>query len=184
MTTQSVPVNGRAVNGLVVNGRAESGHAASGLAISALPAGDLARIRASGTDDFGNALDAVKDEGGGSPLRCCLRESSPGDLIMLLAYRPFPWTGPYAEVGPVFCHADPCDGYQTPDRYPEEFVHRRQLLRAYDRDHRICEGIEARNGHQAEQILKWLLSREEVDFVHSRNVEWGCYMFSASRGPS
>jgi hypothetical protein len=152
--------------------------------VSALCEDDLARIRSVGRDDFGNVLVPVVDESGGAPLRCCLRESEPGELIVLLAYRPFPWAGPYAEVGPVFCHAQACDGYKTPDRYPEAFAHRRQLLRAYDRNHRICEGIQAKDGGQAEQLLTWMLSLDEVDFVHSRNVEWGCYMFSASRGPS
>lgn len=154
------------------------------LFITGLPANDLARIRANGIDDFGNLLVPFVDEDGGAPLRCCLRESSPGDLIILFAYRPFPWEGPYAEVGPVFCHAQPCDGYKTPDRYPEGFSHRRQLLRAYDRNHRICEGLQAKDGLQAQHLLEWLLSYEEVDFVHSRDVEWGCYMFSASRGSS
>jgi Protein of unknown function (DUF1203) len=149
--------------------------------ISALPSCDLTRIRANGTDDFGNALAPVVDQEGGAPLRCCLTESSPGEMIVLLAYRPFPWAGPYAEVGPVFCHAQRCDGYKTPERYPEEFAHRRQVLRAYDRNHRICEGIQAKDGLQARQILRWLFSLDEVDFVHSRNVEWGCYMFCASR---
>ena len=130
---------------------------------------------------FGNVLVPRVDEAGGSPLRCCLRESSPGELITLLAYRPFPWAGPYAEVGPVFCHARACAGYSTPAQYPPGFAHRRQLLRAYDHDQRICEGIQAKNGQQALELLIWMLSSEEVAFVHSRNVEWGCYMFSASR---
>jgi hypothetical protein len=108
----------------------------------------------------------------------------PGERLTLIAYRPFPWLGPYAEVGPVFVHADACDGYQEVHRYPEGFAHRRQLLRAYDRNRRICEGLVVKDGPQAERVLTWLLSRPEVDFVHSRNVEWGCYMFAATRRAS
>jgi Protein of unknown function (DUF1203) len=153
------------------------------LAISALPEMDLERIRTNGTDDFGNLLVPRVDEAGGSPLRCCLEESRPGELIVLLAYRPFPSAGPYAEVGPVFCHATACGGYTTPRQYPKAFAHRRQLLRAYDHDQRICEGIQAKDGEQALQLLTWMLSSGDVAFVHSRNVEWGCYMFSATRAP-
>jgi hypothetical protein len=149
--------------------------------ISPIPAGDLDRMRAAGTDDFGNALSPAVDETGGSPLRCCLRDARAGERITLIAYRPFPWAGPYAEVGPVFTHAEPCGGYREPDRYPEGFAHRRQLLRAYDHHHRICEGIPVKDGEQAERVLAWLLSRPDVDFVHSRNLEWGCYMFKAER---
>jgi hypothetical protein len=149
--------------------------------IAALPAGDLDRIRAARRDDFGNPLSPLADETGGSPLRCCLRDARPGEHIALIAYRPFPWLGPYAEVGPVFIHAEPCDGYTEPSRYPEGFAHRRQLLRAYDHDRRICDALPVKDGSQAERVLSWLLLRPEVDFVHSRNLEWGCYMFTVRR---
>jgi hypothetical protein len=142
---------------------------------------DLDRIRAAGIDDFGNSLSAIVDETGGSPLRCCLRDARPGERIALVALRPFPWPGPYAEVGPVFIHAEGCDGYDAPNRYPAGFAHRRQLLRAYDRNRAICEAIPVKDGAQAERVLSWLLSRPEVDFVHSRNMEWGCYMFTIQR---
>lgn len=114
-------------------------------------------------------------------MRCCLTESLPGERIALISYRPFPWSGPYAEVGPVFVHAEECAGYQKSSEYPEEFAGRRQLLRAYDHHRRISDAIQAKDGEQAKRILAWLLSRPEVDFVHSRNLEWGCYMFSARR---
>ena len=149
--------------------------------IAALPSGDLDRIRAAGVDDLGNPLMPFVEAAGGSPLRCCLRESRPSERVVLIAYRPFPWSGPYAESGPVFIHAERCEGYSEPSRYPEGFARRRQLLRACDHDHRICDALVVNIGTQAERTLPWLLSRPEVDFVHSRNVEWGCYMFTVSR---
>ena len=132
-------------------------------------------------DAFGNPVRPIVDESGGSPLRCCLRETTPSESIALIAVRPFPWPGPYAEVGPVFIHAATCGGYAEGHRYPQGFARRRQLLRAYDHDHRICDAVQAADGRQAERILSWLLSRPDVDFVHSRNVEWGCYMFTVRR---
>jgi hypothetical protein len=144
---------------------------------------DLDRIRDAGIDDFGNILNPVVDEAGGSPLRCCLRDARPGERIALIAHRPFPWPGPYAEVGPIFIHADRCDGYDAPNLYPAGFANRRQLLRAYDHNRAICDAVPVKDGAQAERVLSWLLSRAEVDFVHSRNVEWGCYMFAIERPP-
>ena len=149
--------------------------------ISALPPDELRRIRASRSDDFGNPFVAEIAEGGGAPLRCCLRECEPGEQIALISYRPFPWLGPYAEVGPVFVHEEECSGYTDASAYPEGFARRRQLLRAYDHEHRISDAIQAVNGEQAVEILSWLLARPEIDFVHSRNLEWGCYMFSVRR---
>jgi hypothetical protein len=150
-------------------------------AVSALSPDDLSRVRRAGVDDFGNPFEPQVSEAGGSPLRCCLRECERGESIALISYRPFPWSGPYAEVGPVFVHAEECGGYSETSRYPEGFARRRQILRAYDHRHRIRDAIQAVNGEQAEQILSWLLGRPEIDFVHCRNVEWGCYMFSARR---
>jgi hypothetical protein len=151
------------------------------LIVAALPPADLDRIRLAGADDFGNPVSPIVDETGGSPLRCCLRDARPGERIALIGYRPFPWLGPYAEVGPVFIHAEACDGYREPHTYPVGFAHRRQLLRAYDRSHRICDALPVKDGSQAERVLPWLLDRPDVEFVHSRNVEWGCYMFTVRR---
>jgi hypothetical protein len=149
--------------------------------ISALDREDLRRIRLAGSDDFGNAFTPEADQLGGSPLRCCLRDSEPGERIALISYRPFPWRGPYAEAGPVFVHAEECSGYSESSQYPVGFAHRRQLLRAYDSRHRISDALQAKDGSQACEILGWLLSRPDIEFVHSRNLEWGCYMFCARR---
>ena len=86
--------------------------------IQAIAPHDLDRIRAAGHDDFGNPLLPFGDEEGGSPLRCCLRPAEAGERLVLIAYRPFRRPGPYAEVGPVFVHADRCAGYTEPERYP------------------------------------------------------------------
>jgi len=44
------------------------------------------------------------DAADGAPLRCCLRESTPGERIVLVSYRPPGGLGAYAEIGPV-CEA-------------------------------------------------------------------------------
>jgi hypothetical protein len=150
------------------------------LSIAALPADTLARLRAAGVDDFGNAIVATTKPDGGYPLRCCLRDSTPGERIALIAYRPFPWDGVYAEVGPVFIHADGCGGYRDTDAYPEGFRHREQIFRAYGHDRTIV-GAEITDGAQAEAVLGALLTRPDVDFVHSRNVAYGCFMFTIRR---
>ena len=105
--------------------------------VSAIAPADLDRIRARGYDDFDNPVEAIiNQDDGGSPLRCCLRDATPGERITLIAYRPSDRGGPYAEVGPVFIHADRCDGYSDTAAYPEGFRNRRQLFRAYGRDGR------------------------------------------------
>jgi hypothetical protein len=149
----------------------------TGFRVAALPADELERIRARGVDDFGNVLEPVPVTGPGTPLRCCLREAEPGERVVLIAWRPAPVSGPYAEVGPVFVHAEACPGYAEEDRYPEGFRSRQQLLRAYDTLGRQVENVIV-DGPAAERGITGLLGRPDVAYLHSRNVLAGCYMFA------
>jgi hypothetical protein len=149
----------------------------TGFRVAALPADELGRIRARGVDDFGNPLEPTTVTGPGTPLRCCLREAEPGERVVLIAYRPAAVGGPYAEVGPVFVHADACAGYADEDRYPEGFRSRQQLLRAYDARGWQVENVVV-DGPAAERAITDLLGRPDVAYLHSRNVLAGCYMFA------
>jgi hypothetical protein len=143
----------------------------------------LERVRTRGIDDLGNPLQIDVDHEGGSPLRCCLRDTRPGERRALLAYGPFPWKGPYAEVGPVFIHAERCEGYHDTAAYPEGFRHRRQVLRAYGLDRSIVDATVV-DGFEAETVIAHMLANPQVDFLHSRNVAYGCYMFQIHRAAS
>ena len=150
--------------------------------VQAIPAAELNVYRSSGRDRFGNPLVVtINNDEGGAPLRCCLTEARIGQAIALAAYRPFPFDGHYAEVGPVYVHAEACAGYQGSDLYPASFRHRTQVLRAYGRN-RILDA-EMVEGADAEPAIIRLLANPDVAFLHSRNVLYGCYMFSIHRGP-
>jgi len=151
------------------------------LTFEAIPAAELAEIRAAGRDEAGNSL-TVQADNGGSPVRCCLRETRPGERVMLIAYTPPGTAGAYAERGPVFVHADPCEGYPTPRRYPPGLRHRMQVVRAYDRQGRIADGVLAADGLQAEAVIAEMLARPDVELVHLRNVGYGCYNFAVRAG--
>jgi Protein of unknown function (DUF1203) len=139
-------------------------------------------IRAAGMDEAGNPLTVQTDAEGGSPLRCCLRETVPGERVLLIAYTPPGGRGGYAERGPVFIHAERCDGYRTPDVYPPTLRHRQQVVRAYDRDGRIAGGVLVSDGEHAMPVIRDLLSRPEITLVQLRNVGYGCYNFAVRRG--
>lgn len=146
------------------------------LRVSALPAHQLDLIRDRGVDDFDNPLViTVNQDAGGTPLRCCLAEAAVGEQVALLAWQPSAIPGAYAEVGPVFIHAQPCSG-PAGMGYPEGFRHRQQLLRAYDGQGRAVDN-EIVDGAGAEAALSALLARPDVAYVHSRNPLAGCYMF-------
>jgi Protein of unknown function (DUF1203) len=156
--------------------------AEGGLVFEPIPTAELEQIRAAGVDEAGNRLTVQVVTAGGSPLRCCLRESAPGERVLLIAYTPPGTSGAYAERGPAFIHAEPCPGYLTPDRYPPALSHRQQVVRAYDTDGRIADGVLVNDGEHAMAVIGELLGRADVSLVHLRNVGYGCYNFAVRRG--
>ena len=111
------------------------------LAFEPIPAAELDAIGAAGRDEAGNLLEVRVLEDSGAPLRCCLREARAGERVLLIAYTPPGTAGAYAERGPVFIHAERCAGYPTPAQYPPGLAHRQQVVRAYDRQGRIADGV-------------------------------------------
>ncbi|HEY1622608.1 MAG TPA: DUF1203 domain-containing protein [Streptosporangiaceae bacterium] len=152
------------------------------LTYEAIPEAELAAIRAAGRDEAGNVLAVQVDDEGGSPLRCCLRTTRPGERVLLIAYTPPGGAGGYAERGPVFVHADPCEGYRTPHEYPPELYGREQVVRAYDERGRIAAGSYVLDGEDADRAIADLLGRPDVTLVQLRNVGYGCYNFAVRRG--
>ncbi|MDP9847404.1 DUF1203 domain-containing protein [Streptosporangium lutulentum] len=144
-------------------------------------------------DDAGRPPRLIVDAEGGSPLRCCLRRSLPGERLALLSYAPLRrWAartggdpGPYEELGPVFVHAEPCEG-PGGTGFPVDVGGERRVFRAYDAagdilggqlvDHHVsCDAI------AAETILAEQFADPEVALVHVRAVEFGCFLFEAHR---
>ncbi len=143
--------------------------------VTAIPTAELDRIRAGGVDDLGNELRPQRADGG-EPLRCCLRDATAGEDLLLIGYRPSPLGGPYAETGPVFVHADRCAGYREPAAYPAGFRHRTLVFRSYGPDGRIVDG-EVVTGPDTEPAIERLLGRPEVARIDIRSIPYGCYLF-------
>jgi hypothetical protein len=151
--------------------------------IRALPAEELDRIRQTGVDDFGHALRlSVVDEEAGTPLRCCLREAHVAERVALISWRPLREApdSVYAEVGPVFVHAEACAGYRDATSYPEGFRHRTQVLRSYSASGDMLDAV-VMEGAAAEEAIAALFTNPQAAVVHSRNVKAGCYMFAVYR---
>lgn len=139
------------------------------------------RIRATMRDEHGNALRVQVSEDDSNPCRACLRITTSGSRLILFAHRPFTSDGPYAEVGPVFIHADDCPTYTETDRFPADFRARRLTFRAYDTRGDI-HGATVADGTEAEAVLERLFAHDTVAEVHVRNPAWGCYDFRVVRG--
>ncbi|MFZ0666887.1 MAG: DUF1203 domain-containing protein [Acidimicrobiales bacterium] len=120
---------------------------------------------------------------GGEPLRCCLRNATSGDEILLFGYEPrLPAASPYREIGAVYVHAKPCAGWVDESVYPSEWQSRPQVLRAYDCRGWIHPSTSVHDGSDPEAAISAVLENPEVVEVHSRNLAYGCFMFVARRG--
>jgi hypothetical protein len=145
--------------------------------IHALPADVLAEAR---DTPPGPSIARVTATGRGEPLRCCLRDATAGESLILFNYEPPLPASPYREVGAVFTHAEPCGAPESVTTYPAGWLGRRQVLRAYDRRGWI-HGATTHDGTDPESLIAKFLGDPEVERVHSRNVSYGCYMFTITR---
>jgi hypothetical protein len=149
-------------------------------AVHALPAALLDEVRSGGVDASGAPVEHVV-AGGGEPLRCCLRDARPAEELLLFGYRPPTPRGPYQEIGPVFAHAEQCEGWRGPV-YPADWLSRPQVLRAYDERGWIHPATTVHDGSDPEAALAAVLAAPGVVEVHSRNIAYGCYMFAVTAG--
>jgi hypothetical protein len=118
--------------------------------------------------------------GGGEPLRCCLRDATAGEELVLFNYEPPLPDSPYRERGAVFAHAAECAGPAS-TAYPPDWRGRPQALRAYDARGWIHPSTHHHDGASPEAALAAVLAHDDVVEVHSRNLAYGCYMFRATR---
>jgi hypothetical protein len=138
------------------------------------------------TDDAGRPTSGFTDTEGGNPLRCCLRRCEPGERIALVSYAPLRrWAsetgatpGAYDEQGPVFIHAEECEG-PAGDGLPFTGSHR--TVRRYSAEGRILGGRLVQEPGAFQQALLEAFDDPAVALVHVRAVEYGCFLYEVRR---
>ena len=110
----------------------------------------------------------------------CLRISKEPEEFLLISYQPLPDRNPYAEIGPIFIHARDCEPYATLDEFPQDFLQRQLVLRAYDRDGRIADAVVAEPGDGSNAAARFL-SDDRIAEVHVRHTSYTCYDFKIVR---
>lgn len=141
----------------------------------------LDAVRTAGEDGFGNALTPFAASGQGEPLRCCLRYATAGERIALISYAPFTEASVWREVGPVYVHADRCEGFAG-GSLPDELRRGPRVLRTYradgsmDYEHNTLVGDE-----DLEPVLDRLLAEPGVATVHVRTVLPQCFLYAVTR---
>lgn len=145
---------------------------------------DQARAYWSGAvDAYGHPPEVHISQGGGVPCRHCLQGVAEGEPYLILAYRPFPQRQPYAETGPIFLHAEPCERYPETDRIPPMILSREpRLLKGYGDNDRIVYGTgEIVASADLAAAAAKILARDDISYVHVRSALNNCFSCRVDR---
>jgi len=151
---------------------------------SGMPSDLAAAYRAGAPDANGQVPERRISDGDGVPCRHCLENVAAGAPYLVLAYRPFPAPQPYAELGPIFLHAEACPAYEPAAGLPEREQRSTsgRILRGYGADDRIVYGtgiVVANDGIEA--AAEAILERPDVAYVHMRSATNNCFTLRIDR---
>lgn len=148
-----------------------------------LPSAAVAAVRSGGADANGQPAERRVSDDDRNHCRHCLVGIARGAPMLVLAWRPFAEPQPYAELGPIFLHAEPCERHDEA-RIPALLTARDSvLLRGYDARERIVYGTgRTVPGAALAAAATELLARPETAFVHVRSATNNCYQCRVERG--
>jgi hypothetical protein len=146
-----------------------------------IPTDIVRAYQAGGPDANGQVPEHVVLEADSGPCRHCLKMIPKGAGMLVLAHRPFPAPQPYAELGPIFLCADPCEaggGEEVPDALASPDY----IVRGYSGHDRIVYGT---GGVIATEAIPArateLFSDPGVAYLHVRSARNNCYQCRIDR---
>ncbi len=150
---------------------------------SPMPTEIVRAYQAGALDAYGRKPEQRLSDGSGLPCRHCLSDIEAGEGYLVLAHRPFLALQPYAETGPIFLHARPCDRHAETASTPAMFLVRRQMIvRGYDRSERIVYGTGAVvPAGEIAAAAAALLDRADIAFVDLRSSSNNCFQCRIER---
>ncbi|MCP5072453.1 MAG: DUF1203 domain-containing protein [Rhodobacteraceae bacterium] len=151
---------------------------------SAITTSEVRALQNGGLDANGMVPERAVSDGKGKPCRHCLRTIPAGADMLVLAFRPFNDLHPYAETGPIFLCAEPCERYETSAQIPEVLsVSPTYLIKGYSAKNRIVYGTGAIvPGAELPSAAGQILTDPNVAHVHVRSASNNCYLARIDRG--
>ena len=151
---------------------------------TSMPSEVARAYQAGAADANGQVPERHISDGDGVPCRHCQRDVAAGEPYLILAHRPFPEPQPYAEVGPIFLHAEPCERYPATAETPAMFMKpgRRYLLKGYHPNDRIFYGTgQIVEPQEVAAAASRILERPGVAYVHVRSALNNCFQCRIDR---
>ena len=150
--------------------------------IVAIPESVAESVRATRTSPFGRHPVHGEIARGHGPCRLCLRSFAVGlDRRLLFTYDAFAGAESLPLPGPVFIHEDPCARYPEDGGFPEDLRSHGLTLNAYQRGRLLRAQAYVTDG-DVEPVVDRLWKQPDVDYIHVRDTEAGCYDFRIERG--
>ncbi|MEM6906827.1 MAG: DUF1203 domain-containing protein [Pseudomonadota bacterium] len=141
-----------------------------------LPTEDVRRLQRGGLDAYGMAPERAVSDGKGNPCRHCLCEIPKGAEMLILAHRPFPAPQAYAETGPIFLCAEPCQPWQGAGVPPVLTTSPDYLVKGYGPDYRIRYGTGAVvPAGEIDRYVGQLLAKPGIAFADIRSARNNCF---------
>ena len=142
---------------------------------SPIPTPIARAYQSGGLDANGQVPERQISDGDGNPCRHCLNLIPKGAGMLVLAHRPFPAPQPYAEVGPIFLCAAPCEAGGGA-AMPQILESPTYILRGYGRDDRIVYGTGAVVAIETlpEEAAR-RLADPRIAYVHVRSARNNCF---------
>ncbi len=148
-----------------------------------LPTSWVRDIQSGGVDVHGQPAERAVSDGRGTPCRHCLREVPEGAEMLILAARPFPSLQPYAEAGPIFLCADPCEAWEGGGVPPVLQTSPDYLIKGYDARDRIVYGTgQITPAGDLAAVAGDLLRDDQIAYIHIRSSRNNCYQCKVTRG--
>jgi hypothetical protein len=148
----------------------------------AIPTGLARHYQSGGADANGQIPERKVAEGSGNPCRHCLKMIPEGAEMLVLAHRPFPAPQPYAELGPIFLCAAPCEAGGG-EALPEMLASPDYIVRGYGADDRIVYGTGGVITTDAIPArAEALLADPGIAYLHVRSARNNCYQVRIDRG--
>lgn len=144
-----------------------------------------AKVRETMTDEFGHEVIEQLATGKG-PCRVSLKPFETGkDRRLLFSHSPFAIDNAFYQPGPVFIHKEPVLAYSDIHRFPPEIkadkVNFPLSLIGYSKDQRMVY-TKLVGDLDVDQLIVEIFNNEpEVDYLHARNAEAGCYICRIER---
>jgi hypothetical protein len=152
------------------------------LSVQGIPSEAVDRIRRGGGDANGQPALTRIAEGVANPCRHCLGLIAEGEEKLVLAYRPFDALHPYAELGPIFLHKNPCERYAS-ESLPAWFDFMiPAIIRGYGNDDWIrYETGNVVPGPELTAESRRILGDDTIAYVHVRS-KFNCFQCRVDRG--